>query len=288
MRQQNTLLRPNNNLTKEALIKMLLGVVVKFHRLSTSPLNGYKLSTANNGSKSVTMIRALGLFLNCWVATLSNSTLRSWSSKTLFKSFLVAIVIIFFTLGLGSYFIFSYFETSVYAQLGTLVWILSVLYFSGALTMALMGALNALLANEKKFLEIYSQKSPNRTVKAPRSYVLREYKASVTTFAIVILSAPFFLFPPLIPLGVVFFAYALGNEALTTGRRLSYIHLADSTHPLTPNIEPSFLNKIGIGLVPAMLTPIPVLAVLSWPALYLAGFLNFLPNPNKYLGPQIR
>lgn len=215
----------------------------------------------------------LRFFISSFWLTLNEPKLFTWCKHTLLKSFVLSLVILLTVIGLGLKLILSLGHTLEYSLL-SLLWVVLALYFSGAFTLALMGILNGLTANEDRLLEALIGKKLNAPLRTTVRQRWQELQASVVTVVCAVFFLCCFFLPPLIPFGVALLAWAMGREALNLGHRLSSqvpnIEISNTQSPLQSN-RPSALFAVGLGLVPVLFSIVPLFAVLFWPVLTVAA-----------------
>lgn len=201
--------------------------------------------------------------------------LRQWLKSVLIRGVIFGSVFVLLVAGLGAWWISSLGE-SVWFDVGSVVWVLLLIYFSGAIFGLLMALGLPLLIQEKKLIKALSGVSSLPKSQSP-SWRLHasELSSSVVSVFVSIVAWPFLWFPVLMPLGVVMVSWAYSKEAQATATRLraEYPAVFQSLGAIAA-FKRSKIYLIGLGVVPAIMSLIPFAAFIVWPTLLVTTLRN--------------
>jgi len=216
--------------------------------------------------------------------------LRSWYLRALLRTILVAIAVIVLLLFLGSWGLLTLF-TDYWGALATVVYVLLVLYISGSITATVSSSLVQMISGEQNLmlaLDGFPAKTNFSTASSIHSpadslaaslgqikrweYLKREYLGIATSLLVSLVAWIFLIFPFTIPIGVVIFAWAFGQENLKTADRI----LADYNEVtlLASSKKLHVTYCIGLGLLPATMLLIPIIGWITLPMLQVAGIVS--------------
>jgi hypothetical protein len=194
--------------------------------------------------------------------------LRRWYGHTARRCLVAATLVLAAAMFGGAYGFAHLSALGAWSKVASALWVFALLFFSGTLTVALMGGLVSLLVDERTLVsEMVGQKIVSWRP-APLGDRRRELLAGLRTFLLSLVLWPAWLFPAMVPIAVVILAVAMGAEACLTARRM--LRQAGEQPLGSESLPLSAGFYIGLGLIPAMAAGFPLFGWVAWPLL-LAG-----------------
>jgi len=216
-------------------------------------------------------------FLNAMKMCFDKNQLGAWYKKAVIKSIILSVCVLTVLIIASSFGIFSLISgliahdtmSMVASWLGSIIVVLLMLWFSGAIASALLSVFVGFVVNEKELFEgvrgkvVYNGKLQKARFKDLR----KEYFAIGVSLLISILTYPFILFAVTIPIAIIFMGWAMGREGLGFGHRL----INQGIEGNEDSYEFSHAYKAGLGLIPAAVLMIPILGWAFLPMLQVSG-----------------
>jgi hypothetical protein len=184
--------------------------------------------------------------------------LRSLAWTLIFAGFCLALLVFG-----GTAFWFSFLGLSWSGAGVAVLWFLASLLISGQVAKAIVFGTIFLFSSEEKLLRAYfGPQFPAHT--STWSIVFRELGFLVVSVSVGVLSALFLLFGLTFPIGILLSAWIYGFEVSRSGRRLLQLN-GLSSRPI------SHRRALGLGMLPAILSVVPVVGWACLPLLLIAG-----------------
>jgi hypothetical protein len=202
-------------------------------------------------------------YLKSVAELLSQPELSRWYLRSLGWTLFFAGLCLFGLVVGGATFWLSFFGVSWAGAFATLLWLLVALLVSGQVAKAIVFATIFLFSSEEKLLRAYFGSGfPAHT--NTWTIVFREFGFLILSLFVGVLSALFLLFGLTFPLGILLTAWIYGLEVTRSGRRLLVLNGLSAR-------ELSHRRALGVGLIPAVLSVIPILGWACLPVLLIAG-----------------
>jgi hypothetical protein len=219
------------------------------------------------------MIRGVFAFVAALMLALAQPQTRSWYRRALLRSFAASLVILVFLLGSGYWAAGAFFSESWQTGLVAFAWTLAVLFLAGRITAAASGLFAGVWVDEKGLASCFLGERAVNLPGARWNDRARELMASSRNVLLSVALAPLFFFPLLLPFAVFLLAWGFGREAIAFGRRLS----RQASLPGSDFEEGAFPASfaLGLGLLPAFASLLPLVGWTVWPLLQIAGVATF-------------
>ncbi|NCN27725.1 hypothetical protein GW915_09135 [bacterium] len=201
-----------------------------------------------------------------------NQEVFQWFKKTSIVAFIVALIVMAI-LALSGATVISWLGAHWVADLGAVLWVLFILYFSGTLCITVMSAVFGLWGNEHRLMSALLKEPGLVLSKAKLSDMRSEIFGATWSLLAAFISLPFIFFVPLMPIGVLIMAIAFGREAVCAARRI--LHQCQRTTAVDEKM-PTFSFYIGLGFCPVLLTLVPLVGWVMWPVLLLSALIGVM------------
>ncbi len=216
---------------------------------------------------TLTFGSAMVAFILSSIQVLSQPDLRRWYFRIVKRCFLVALLVLV-TLLFGGAWVISSMGQGPWSQVGAVLWVICLLFLSGKLTVSILGLLMGNVVDERALLSAFLGVKIV-SLKNPAWGDLRgEYWASLRGVFLSLIAWPLFLIPFLIPFGILIFGWSMGKEALASAHRICHQN-GESTILDKGPVSNSF--ALGLGIIPAAASIIPVVGWAFWPLLVASG-----------------
>jgi hypothetical protein len=220
----------------------------------------------------VSFLGVLKIFFQSLYLVFFQVEISKWFRKAAFRCLALAIFVIIFLMSSGAY-VISHLGDKIWFDLGAILWALLLFFFSGTLTAALMTFFLGLLGNETELLSALSGKSDIKMKSKGIHWRWSELVGAFISVLMSLMAAPFLIFPPLIPLGLLILSWGLGGEVLSCAERLLVqSSLINIEKPLK---KPHWL-RFSVGLGPAVMSLFPVLSWFLWPIALIVALRTLL------------
>lgn len=198
---------------------------------------------------------------------LGSAELKSWYKSVLLRGFLLGVFVILAAIVIGVWWI-SMLGSSPWFDLGALLWVILLIFFSGAIFGLVMSMGLSFLVREKKLVQALSGTQVVSAARLKLGDHWPEVSAPFVSVFVSMIAWPFMLVPMLFPVGAGLMAWAYAREAHTTSLRMGKQYNA---HLSAREPAPDRAYLLGLGLVPAALSLIPFAAFFAWPILLVSG-----------------
>ena len=219
-------------------------------------------------------IQGVKIFLVSFAKVWANPKLKQWFFKTLALTFVLALCLVGLFFFLGSWGLFSLFESQLYAGFAVVVWAVILLYLGGQIASLLLNGLVLVVGGESALTDHYFKEVVNPE-ELGKQKIKRQLKAHsyevfsmLRTMVIASVTWPLFLFPLTIPVGVGIFAWAMASDSLAIAKKLAHLKGVSTFSDRTPI---NAATRIGLGVVPSALALVPILGWVFLPVLQVAG-----------------
>jgi len=209
----------------------------------------------------------LKFFLSSTVSLFKKPLIFAWFRKLSLVSLVVALFVLIVCLALGAWGI-SNLANHWIADVGAVLWIFALLFFSGSLCMILMSVFVSLFGSERQLLRAITEDLSLELDKAVFGDLKREWLGTLISSIAALLAWPFFLFPFLFPIGLLLLSWAFGRESLFAANRIW--HQAGRKTFLDKE-KPKMAFCLGLGVGPAVISVVPVLGWAMWPLLLISA-----------------
>jgi hypothetical protein len=222
------------------------------------------------------------IFISSVFLVFSRPELLQWFRKVSFFCLGLALTSILILMVGGAHLIANL-GKEIWFDLGAILWAILLFFFSGTLTATLMSFLLGIFGNEEALMRALTQ-NPSLMVRGFEwSWRWREIWAALTSLLCALIAAPLLFFPPLLPLGLLILAWGLGGELLRCARRI----LAQSgLSRRKASLKVPLALRLGIGLGPALMSLVPVLAWFLWPLALVTAIRAALSLEAGRLAPK--
>ncbi len=213
------------------------------------------------------MLRGIKDYLSGLREILSSHALRGWFSSVLIRGAILGVVIITLALALGAWWIATLGD-SAWFDVGAVVWVLVLLYFSGAIFGLVMALGLPILVRERKLVMALSGDAVLSPTKISIREHFKEISSSLVSVFVSIIAWPMLLIPFLMPIAVLIVAWAYAREAHATSYRIG---MEFGVHVQLREAQPTKAYLLGLGLIPSVLSLVPFVAFFAWPTLLVSG-----------------
>lgn len=210
---------------------------------------------------------ALVTFVLSSIQVLTQPDLRTWYFKVVKRCFLVALFVVVI-LAFGGASALASLGQGWWSNIAAILWVICLFFMSGKLTVSIVGLMMSSVVDEKALLSAFQGIKILTLRKATWSDVRREYWAALRGIFLSLLIWPLFLIPFLIPVGVLIFAWSMGKESLAAANRICHQN-GEATLLDRGPVANSF--ALGLGLIPAAASIVPIIGWAFWPLLVASG-----------------
>jgi hypothetical protein len=214
---------------------------------------------------------ALGLnsFFKAFVDVLSIPSLRAWYLRSVFKTFVVALIVFLILLGMGVLGFWSYLDQHWMSGVGIFLWVIILSFFSGTITFSIMNLAVALLFDEQSLLKSLGKQIHSK--KIPWKLRRLEFSRAFVTLLVALCCWPLLFLVIGVPFALFFLAWAMGREALVGGLKIQALERGEANQKILTQNGITSLG-MGISVIPALGMLFPILGWSTFPILNLAAF----------------
>ena len=213
------------------------------------------------------MLRGFRDYFLAIQAILANPALRAWFVSVLIRGAVLGLVVLSAAVTVGAWWISTLGESGWF-DLGAVLWVLVLIYFSGAIFGLVMALGLPFFVRERLLVSAVSGHKVLTPSKVSVREHLKEISSSLMSVFVSVLAWPFLIVPMLLPIGVLLMAWAYAREAHATSLRIGKEFAG---HVRLREPDPSKAYLLGLGLAPSVLSLIPFVAFFAWPTLLVSG-----------------
>jgi hypothetical protein len=202
---------------------------------------------------------------------LSEATLRRWYLGAVLKTIGLALLTLIALTGLGIYIAFSYFQSDWAALLASVVWVVIMFLVSGVIASVVMDTFISMFSSEGGLRAGLWGALRGGSVQKRLlwSLRLREFKSLGLSVVASLITIGVMWIPLMVPVAVVFLGFIMARDSFISSERLTYEWGFEPTR--LRGFGPSTGFLIGLGIIPAIMSLVPVLGWSGLPILQLAS-----------------